>query len=248
MTDLTNKVAIVTGGASGIGLATVEAFLAKGAKIVIADFNEEGGLAAEKELKQTYSDNVYFVKVDSGNEESVESMVAKTVEHFSRVDIIVNNAGIGIQKPTHEVTEEEYKRVISVNQDGVFYGAKYAIREMIKTGGGVVLSTSSILGSVGEPTSMAYAASKGAVNQITKSLALEYADQNIRVNAVAPGFIESGLVNKESLGDFYDGLVDKHPIGRLGNPEEVAHAFVFLAENDFVTGTTILVDGGYTAK
>lgn len=248
MAELKNKVAIVTGGASGIGLATAKAFLAKDAKVVIADFNEEGGQAAEKDLNETYSDKVYFVKVDAGNEESVEKMVEKTVKHFGKVDIIVNNAGIGIQKPSHEVTEEEYKRVIAVNQDGVFYGAKYAIREMIKTGGGVVLNTSSILGSVGEPTSLAYAASKGAVNQITKSLALEYADKNIRVNAVAPGFIESGLVNKEALGDFYDGLVEKHPIGRLGNPEEIAHAFVFLAENDFVTGTTVLVDGGYTAK
>ncbi|WP_042224303.1 SDR family NAD(P)-dependent oxidoreductase [Oceanobacillus manasiensis] len=248
MQNLTDKVAIVTGGASGIGLATAKAFLEKGAKVVIADFNDEGGQTVEKELKGTYSDAVYFVKVDAGNEESVKNMVAKTVERFKKLDIIVNNAGIGIQKPSHEVTEEEYKRVIAVNQDGVFYGAKYAIPEMMKNGGGVVLNTSSILGSVGEPTSLAYAASKGAVNQITKSLALEYAGKNIRVNAVAPGFIESGLVNKESLGDFYDGLVDKHPIGRLGEPEEIAHAFVFLAENDFVTGTTVLVDGGYTAK
>ena len=146
------------------------------------------------------------------------------------------------------MTDEEYKRVIAINQDGVFYGAKYAIREMLKTGGGSVISTSSILGSVGEPTSMPYAASKGAVNQITKSLALEYADRNIRVNAVAPGFVESGMVNKEALGEFYDSLVAKHPLGRLGNPEEIAHAVVFLAENDFVTGTTVFVDGGYLAK
>lgn len=248
MTNLKDKVAIITGGASGIGLATVKAFLNKGSKVVIADYNEEHGKAAEQELKSTYNDNVVFIKVNVAEEKQVENLVAETVKQFGKLDVIFNNAGIGVQKPSHELTDEEYKRVIAINQDGVFYGAKYAIREMLKTGGGSVISTSSILGSVGEPTSMPYAASKGAVNQITKSLALEYADRNIRVNAVAPGFVESGMVNKEALGEFYDGLVAKHPLGRLGKPEEIAHAVVFLAENDFVTGTTVFVDGGYLAQ
>ncbi|WP_427137645.1 SDR family NAD(P)-dependent oxidoreductase [Psychrobacillus psychrodurans] len=247
MTDLKDKVAVVTGGASGIGLATAKAFLAKGAKVVIGDYNEDSGKAVEQQLKETV-ENVLFVRTDVADEQSVENLVKTAVDQFGQLDIIFNNAGIGIQKPTHELTDEEYKRVIAVNQDGVFYGIKYALREMLKTGGGAIINTSSILGTVGEPTSIPYAASKGAVNLITKSVALEYADRNIRVNAVAPGFIESGLVNKESLGDFYDGLVAKHPVGRLGNPEEIAHAVVFLAENDFVTGTTIHVDGGYTAK
>ncbi|MBM7653887.1 SDR family NAD(P)-dependent oxidoreductase [Neobacillus cucumis] len=247
MTNLNNKVAIVTGGASGIGLATVKAFLDKGAKVVIGDYNNEAGVRVEQELKKKY-ENVLFASVNVADEQSVENLVAETVKHFGQLDVIFNNAGTGIQKPTHELTDEDYKRVISINQDGVFYGIKYALREMLKTGGGSIINTSSILGSVGEPTSIPYAASKGAVNLITKSVALEYADRNIRVNAVAPGFIESGMVNKEALGDFYDGLVAKHPIGRLGKPEEIAHAVVFLAENDFVTGTTILVDGGYTAK
>ncbi|WP_093275339.1 SDR family NAD(P)-dependent oxidoreductase [Psychrobacillus sp. OK032] len=247
MTNLQDKVAVVTGGASGIGLATVKAFLDKGAKVVIADYNEEAGKAVEQQLKEKH-ENVLFVQTNVADEQSVENAVKTAVDTFGQLDVIFNNAGIGIQKPTHELTDEEYKRVIAVNQDGVFYGIKYALREMLKTGGGAIINTSSILGTVGEPTSIPYAASKGAVNLITKSVALEYADRNIRVNAVAPGFIESGLVNKEALGDFYDGLVAKHPIGRLGNPEEIAHAVVFLAENDFVTGTTIHVDGGYTAK
>lgn len=247
MTDLKGKVVIVTGGASGIGLATAKAFLDKGSKVVIGDYNKETGEKVVNELKNQYAD-VLFMEVNVADEKSVENLVSQTVTQFGQLDIIFNNAGIGIQKPTHELTDEEYKRVIAVNQDGVFYGMKYALREMLKTGGGSIINTSSILGSVGEPTSIPYAASKGAVNLITKSAALEYADRNIRVNAVAPGFIESGLVNKEALGDFYDGLVAKHPIGRLGKPEEIAHAVVFLAENDFVTGTTILVDGGYTAK
>jgi NAD(P)-dependent dehydrogenase (short-subunit alcohol dehydrogenase family) len=247
MTNLQDKVAVVTGGASGIGLATVKAFLDRGAKVVIGDYNEESGKAIEQQLKETY-ENVLFVRTNVAEEQSVENLVKAAVDTFGQLDIIFNNAGIGIQKPTHELTAEEYQRVIAVNQDGVFYGIKYAIREMLKTGGGAIINTSSILGTVGEPTSIPYAASKGAVNLITKSVALEYADRNIRANAVAPGFIESGLVNKEALGDFYDGLVAKHPIGRLGHPEEIAHAVVFLAENDFVTGTTIHVDGGYTAK
>ena len=204
-------------------------------------------LSIEQQLKETY-ENVLFVRTNVAEKQSVENLVKAAVDTFGQLDIIFNNAGIGIQKPTHELTAEEYPRVIAVNQDGVFYGIKYALREMLKTGGGAIINTSSILGTVGEPTSIPYAASKGAVNLITKSVALEYADRNIRANAVAPGFIESGLVNKEALGDFYDGLVAKHPIGRLGHPEEIAHAVVFLAENDFVTGTTIHVDGGYTAK
>ncbi|KAB7668387.1 SDR family NAD(P)-dependent oxidoreductase [Bacillus sp. B1-b2] len=246
MANLQGQVAIVTGGASGIGLATAKAFLDKGAKVVIADYNEAAGKVVEQELKKNYK-NVLFVTTNVADEQSVENLVKTAVDTFGQLDVIFNNAGIGVQTPTHELTTEEYKRVIAVNQDGVFYGVKYALREMLKTGGGVIINTSSILGSVGEPTSIPYAASKGAVNQITKSVAIEYGDRNIRVNAVAPGFIESGMVSKEALGDFYDGLVAKHPIGRLGNPEEIAHAVVFLAENDFVTGTTLFVDGGYTA-
>lgn len=169
MTNLKDKVAIITGGASGIGLATVKAFLEKGAKVVIADYNEEQGKSVEQELKQTYQD-VLFIKVNVADEKQVESLISETVRIFGKLDVIHNNAGVGIQKPSHELTDEDYKRVIAINQDGVFYGAKYAIREMLKTGGGSIINTSSILGSVGEPTSMPYAASKGAVNQITKSL------------------------------------------------------------------------------
>lgn len=247
MTNLAGKIAIVTGGASGIGLATAKAFLEKGVKVVIGDYNQDAGLKVERELKEKYTD-VLFVETNVADEQSVENLVSETVKRFGRLDIIHNNAGIGVQSPTHELTDEEYKRVIAINQNGVFYGIKYAIREMLKTGGGSIINTASILGFVGEPYAIPYAASKGAVNLITKSVALEYANRNIRVNAVAPGFVETGLVNKEALGKYYDGLVAKHPIGRLGRPEEIAHAVIFLAENDFVTGTTILVDGGYTAR
>ena len=247
MVKLEGKVSIVTGGASGIGLATVEAFIEKGVKVVIADFNEEAGKAVEKELKDKGAD-VLFIKVNVADEKSVESLVAETVKLYGRVDILINNAGVGVLASTHELTFEEYNKVISINQNGVFYGAKYAIREMLKTGGGSIVNTASILGHVGQAGAFAYNASKGAVNILTKSLALEYADKNIRVNAVCPGYVETGMVNKEALGDYYDGLVAQHPIGRLGKADEIAHAIVFLCENEFVTGSSLLIDGGYTAQ
>lgn len=246
MTNLNGKVAIVTGGASGIGLATVEAFVEKGAKVVISDYNEQGGKAVEKELKEKGAD-VLFIKANVADEKEVENLVAETVRVYGKLDVMVNNAGIGILASTHELSFEDYNRVISINQDGVFFGSKYAIREMLKTGGGSIVNTASILGHVGEAGAFAYNASKGAVNILTKSLAVEYADKNIRVNAVCPGYVESGMVNKEALGDFYDGLVARHPIGRLGKASEIAHGIVFLAENDFVTGSSLLIDGGYTA-
>lgn len=245
--NLTGKVAIVTGGASGIGLATAKAFLKKGAKVVVADFNEEGGKQAEQQLNQGDAE-VAFVKVDVASEESVEQLVASTVERYGRVDIMVNNAGVGVLGVTHELTYEDYHKVVSINQDGVFFGAKHAIKNMLENGGGVIINTSSILGSVGEGGAFAYNATKGAVNLMTKSLAIQYAEHNIRVNAVAPGYVESGMVSKEALGDFYDALVAKHPVGRLGQPDEIAHAIVFLVENEFVTGSTLMVDGGYTAQ
>ncbi|HWO96918.1 MAG TPA: SDR family oxidoreductase [Bacillus sp. (in: firmicutes)] len=247
MAQLDGKVAIVTGGASGIGLATVEAFAEKGVKVVIADYNEESGKAAEKQLKETGAD-VLFVQVDVSDEKSVERLVQETVKRFGKLDIMVNNAGVGTLASTHELSFEDYNRVISINQNGVFFGSKYAIQEFLKTGGGSIVNTASILGHVGQAGAFAYNAAKGAVNILTKSLAVEYADKSIRVNAVCPGYVESGMVNKEALGEFYDGLVAKHPIGRLGKPEEIAHAIVFLSENDFVTGSSLMIDGGYTAQ
>lgn len=243
---LEDKVSIVTGGASGIGLATAKHLIAKGGKVVIADYNSEAGEAVEKELKAL--GDVVFIKADVADEKSVENLIRKTVEIYGRLDIMVNNAGIGALATTHELTFEEYNKVIAINQNGVFFGAKYAIREMLKNGGGSIVNVASILGHVGQAGAFAYNASKGAVNILTKSLALEYASQKIRVNAVCPGYVESGMVNREALGDYYDGLVAQHPIGRLGVPDDIAHAIVFLCENEFTTGTSLLVDGGYTAQ
>lgn len=245
--ELVGKVAVVTGGASGIGLAAAKAYLAKGAKVVIADFNEEGGKQAAESLKN--DGDILFIKVDVASEDSVKAMIDFAIEQFGTIDLLVNNAGIGALTETHELSYEDYHKVIAVNQDSIFFGAKHAIRHMMNHGGGAIINTSSILGSVGEGAAFAYNASKGAVNLMTKSLALQYAPHGIRVNAVAPGYVESGMVSREALGEeFYGQLVSKHPIGRLGNADEIAHAIVFLSENDFTTGTTILVDGGYTAQ
>lgn len=247
MKNLAERIAIVTGGASGIGLATVEAFAAQGAHVICADFNEESGRAAVQRLQDNGVD-VTFLKVNVADEGSVEDLVAETAKKYGRLDIMVNNAGVGTLASTDELTYEDYRKVTSVNQDGVFFGCKHAIRTMLKTGGGVIVNTASILGHVGEAGAFAYNASKGAIVTMTKSLALEYAGRNIRVNAVCPGYIETGMVNKDALGDFYNGLVARHPIGRLGRASEVAHAIVFLCENEFVTGTSLFVDGGYTAQ
>ncbi len=247
MMNLNDKVAIVTGGASGIGLATVKAFAVRGAKVIMADYNEEAGMTRAEELKVEGFD-ITFIQVDAGNEASVKNLVKETITLYGQLDIMVNNAGIGALSETHELAYEDYERVIRVNQDGVFFGIKHAINQMLKSGGGAIINTSSILGSVGEPGAFAYNASKGAVNLMTKSAAIQYASRGIRINAVAPGYVESGMVNEEAMGDFYEKLVAKHPIGRLGLPDEIAHAIVFLTENEFITGTTILVDGGYTAQ
>ncbi len=246
--ELSGKVGVVTGGASGIGQATAKAFVGKGVKVVIADINEEGGKAVAKEL-QTSGAEAAFIKFDASQEDSVANLVAETVRQFGKIDIMINNAGIRMLSETHELSYEDYRKVISVNQDGVFFGSKHAIREMLKTGGGVIVNTASILASVGNPDAFAVNVSKGAVNLMTKSLALQYADKNIRVNAVSPGFIETGMSNRNTMTpEQYAKAVAKHPIGRLGRPEEVAHAIVFLCENDFVTGANLLVDGGYTAQ
>lgn len=246
MNELKGKVVVITGGASGIGLASVEAFLAKGAKVILSDYDEESGNKQADRLKD--KGDVTFFKADVSKEEEVKAMVQKAVDTYGSIDVILNNAGIGAQGEMHELTYEDYSKVIKINQDGVFFGSKYAVQKMRDNGGGVIINMASILGLVGEPTAFAYNASKGAVVLMTKSLALQYAKDNIRCAAIAPGYVESGMVNREALGDYYDNLVDKHPVGRLGQPEEIAHAAVFIAENEFVTGITLPVEGGYTAQ
>ncbi|MFC6038853.1 SDR family NAD(P)-dependent oxidoreductase [Paenisporosarcina macmurdoensis] len=242
---LQDKVAIVTGGASGIGEFTVREMLKQGAKVVIADFDDAGGQKLADEL----GEGVSFIHVDVSNEEQVEAMVKHSVDTFGKVDILFSNAGIGSTGSTHELSLEDWNKTISVNLSGVFLCAKYALIEMVKQGSGSIVNCASILGHVGQAATASYTAAKGGVVNMTRALAVEYASQGIRVNAVCPGYINTPLLDQ--LDDATrKHLVSLHPLGRLGESQEVANAVVFLASDEasFVTGANLLVDGGYTAQ
>lgn len=249
MFDINGKTAIVTGGTSGIGLATAKAFLRKGANVVIAARNEKRGAEALAHLKEI-SDTVAFRKTDTSDEKDVKALVAFAVDTFGSLDIMYNNAGIGDMAPIDQMTGENFKKLIDINLTGVFYGIKYAALQMEKQGtGGAIVSTSSIEGAVGDPNLPSYNAAKGGVNLMSQSAALALAKYHIRVNTVNPGYIETGMVNEDVMGkEAIDYLVSLHPLGRLGKPEEIAHGVVFLVENEFTTGAHLYIDGGYTAQ
>lgn len=245
MGKLQNKVAIITGGASGIGAATAELFVKEGAKVVLVDLNEEKGKAFEAELKAKNAEAI-FVKANVTEEEEVLNIFKTTIDAFGKVDIVFNNAGIGKVTPTEEVSFAEWRNTVNVDLDGVFLVAREAIREMLKIGGGVIINTASMYGLVGSPGSAAYNAAKGGVINLTRSLALEYAARNIRVNTLAPGYIDTPIIPE----DYKATLAAATPMQRLGRSEEMATAVLFLASDDssFMTGNTLTVDGGYTAQ
>ena len=238
------KVAVVTGGASGIGLATTKKLLSEGANVVILD------LKMGEEIINSLGENVLYLKCDVSNEENVKNCIEEIIKKFDHIDYLVANAGIGgsASKP-HEVSMDEWNKVISVNQTGIFLLNKYVINEMLKSGKGAVVNTSSMYGLVGSTTSFAYSASKGAINQMTRSLALTYARDNIRVNAIAPGYVDTPILSmvpdniKEAMGN-------ELPIGRLGKDTEIANLICYLLSDDasFITGAIIPIDGGFTAK
>ena len=238
------KVAVVTGGASGIGLATTKKLLSEGANVVILD------LKMDEEIINNLGENALYLKCDVSNEENVKNCIEEIIKKFDHIDYLVANAGIGgsASKP-HEVSMDEWNKVISVNQTGIFLVNKYVINEMLKNGKGAVVNTSSMYGLVGSTTSFAYSASKGAINQMTRSLALTYARDNIRVNAIAPGYVDTPILSmvpdniKEAMGN-------ELPIGRLGKDTEIANLICYLLSDDasFITGAIIPIDGGFTAK
>lgn len=250
MYKLEDKVAVVTGGANGIGLATVKAFLEKGAKVVISDVADDLGKEEVEKLKEKGFKDVAFIHADVSNETDVQNLIKEAVQLFGSLDIMVNNAGISSSGDVTELAYEDYKKVMAINADGVFLGMKYAIERMVEQGtGGSVINLASIEGQIGDPNLIAYNGAKGAVNLFTKSAALAHAKDGIRVSAVGPAYVDSGMVNPENLGqEAYDSLINLHPLGRLGKAEEIAHAICFLVENEFTTGTTLYVDGGYTAQ
>jgi NAD(P)-dependent dehydrogenase (short-subunit alcohol dehydrogenase family) len=244
-----NKVAMVTGGGSGIGAAMARRFAEEGATVVVADLDEKAAGKVASAIEKDGGTAV-AVRQDVGDPESVEKSVEFAVQKFGRLDVAVNNAGItGDLAPTADYSLEGWDKVIAVNLSGVFYGMKYQIPAMLRSGGGSIVNIASILGSVGGRDSAGYNAAKHGVVGLTKTAALEYSKDGVRVNAIGPGYIDTPLLNALDR-EVYDGLVDLHPIGRLGKPEEVAELAVFLASDkaSFVTGSYHLVDGGYTAQ
>jgi len=251
---LLNKVAVITGGNSGIGRATAIRFALEGAKVVIGARDIDAGKEVVDFIKKNGGKAV-FVKTDVASEVSVKNLVDFAVKLFGRIDIMFNNAGVDLAKPVTETSEEELNSVLNVNLKGVFYGCKYAIPYMSKQGNGSIINTASTAGIVGLPNMAAYSASKGGVVLLTIEMAIDYAKKGIRVNCVCPGAIMTPMLKKfidksPNPEETIKNLGEMHPIGRIGKPEEIANAVLFLAsdESSFVTGHALIVDGGLTAQ
>ncbi|MGB3905809.1 MAG: SDR family oxidoreductase [Anaerolineae bacterium] len=247
--NLDQKAAIVTGGASGIGRATAILFAREGAKVVVADRDPTGGQETVRMIEGEGGQAI-FVQTDVSRTEDVQRMVRETVSTYGRLDVLFNNAGIGETAKVTEASLEHWERVLTVNLGSVFLGCKYAIPEMVKLGGGSIINNASILAEVGFSNAPAYSASKHGVVGLTQTIALDYAAEGIRANTVCPGFIRTPMVTEGLDPETRDYIASLHALGRMGEPEEVAEAVLFLASDrsSFVTGTCLFVDGGYTAR
>ena len=249
--DLKSKVAVITGAGSGIGEATVRVFLEAGARVVAVDLNPE--------LTRTYEGAdrsvLRCVVGDVANEATSADYVNKALEAFGRIDVMICNAGIALPKPIHETAPEEWDRVMGVNVKAIYYAARHVVPVMRKQGGGLFLLTGSISSVCGMELQGVYGPSKGAVIQIARTMAVDYARDNIRVNAVCPGVVETPLLRRTAIesGDpekFLGDLAAASPIGRNAQPEEIARFFQFLASDHarFFTGSVLMIDGGYSAR
>ena len=239
------KVAIITGGASGIGLATAKKLLGEGANVVLVDWNQD-----VSDIAKNLGKNCIGIRCDVSCDTNVQETISKIMENFGHIDYLVANAGIGGgPNKAHEVSIDEWNKVIGINQTGIFLINKYVINEMLKTGKGAIVNTSSMYGLVGTTMSFAYSASKGAINQMTRSLALTYARNNIRVNAIAPGYVDTPILASVPK-EMKDAMANQLPIGRLGKDVEIASLICYLLSDEasFITGAIISIDGGFTAQ
>jgi 3-oxoacyl-[acyl-carrier protein] reductase len=244
---LSNKVALITGGGSGMGQASAVLFAEEGAKIAVVDIDGKGGQQTVEMVKRKRGDAI-FIETDISKASDVERMIKTTVDHFGRVDILFNNAGLPmLPTPVEDITEEQWDKVMAVNVKGIFLGCKYVIPVMKKQGGGVIINTASISGVRPRPGQSAYSTSKGAVILLTKALAVELAPQKIRVNCINPVATETPMLPKlGATPETAKGIVATIPIGRMAQPKDIAYAALYLASDEasMVTGVGLDVDGG----
>jgi len=249
MSLLKNKVAFVSGAGSGIGRAVAEAYAREGAQVVVSDINVEHGEETVKIIKDNGGE-AFFIKGDSSSAADNKRVVEETVAKYGRLDISCNNAGMGgPAKPTGEYEPEEWDKVIALNLSGVFYACRYQLEQMLKNGGGSIVNIVSIHGTVAAPNSPAYTATKHGVVGLTKNIAVEYGQKNIRCNAVGPGYIETALLKNNMDDNALKAIAGKAAMNRLGTAEEIAELVLFLSsdKSSFTTGSYIIADGGYTA-
>ncbi|MEC0447044.1 Dihydroanticapsin 7-dehydrogenase [Bacillus velezensis] len=252
--NLTDKTVLITGGASGIGYAAVQAFLNQQANVVVADIDEAQG---EAMIRKENNDRLHFVRTDITDEPACQNAIRSAVDKFGGLDVLINNAGIEIVAPIHEMELSDWNKVLNVNLTGMFLMSKHALKYMLKSGKGNIINTCSVGGVVAWPDIPAYNASKGGVLQLTRSMAVDYAKHNIRVNCVCPGIIDTPL-NEKSFLENNEGTLEEikkekakvNPLLRLGKPEEIANVMLFLASDlsSYMTGSAIASDGGYTAQ
>ena len=247
--QLKNKVTVITGAASGIGAATARRFAREGARLLLGDLNEAGGEALADELSRA-GVAARFHRTDVRQAAEVEALMQRAVDLHGRLDVVFNNAGIGAYGKTPDLDLEVWRQVISIDLDGVFYGCRFAIPHMRRTGGGAIINTASISGLFGDYGLVAYNAAKGAVVNLTRAVAIDHARENIRVNAVCPGPIETPLLGPLlTLREAREKYAELIPMGRVGQPDEIASAVAFLASDDasYITGAALVIDGGVTA-
>lgn len=244
-----DKVCLITGAALGMGREHALLLSEHGARLILTDLNAEAGEATAKDINDAGGDAI-FIKHDASSEQDWQQVIKAGVEHFGKIDVLVNNAGVLTLKSIQETTTEDWDFVQSINTRGVFYGVKYVLPAMQKAGGGSIINISSIYGIVGAPSASAYQASKGAVRLLSKSAAVEYAEYNVRVNSVHPGVIATNMTKDIMVDDAStDALLGSALIRRPAQPKEVSWGILFLAsdESSYMTGSELVIDGGYTA-